>query len=936
MDTSTLLENQLLATQFYVPITLGSLISRPRLTGLLNESLKYPLTLVSAPAGFGKTTLLASWSQSLPASYPRVAWVSLDEEDNEPRLFWACVLTALNRQQPECFTPLLMQLQSPQSPPLNTLLAEVVNLLVEQTDHFLLILDDYQVITEQRVHMSLAYLIEHLPDQLRIILATRADPPLPLSLLRSHKQALEVRTDQLRCTVEETRSFLQEVMGIQLPHETIQQIRSRTEGWLVGLQLLRLSLPEQADPLSLLKEVSGDQRYILDYLTEEVLQRQPQEVRTFLLSTSILGQLSASLCDAVMQQQGSQQMLQRLEQSNVFVVSLDSKRLWYRYHALFAEALRHWLERSHGDLVPILHHRASRWYAEHHQTTEAILHALHAKEWHWATDLIEQKSFSLMALTWGASQYVLIMLRQWLEQLPVDIVHSRPLLCLVCAQFLWIVAQPSTIEGWLDAAEALLKASLTGSSHEQDAQARQEQENLLGAVISWRAFLEVEGYQKDAEAPLFLSLCRQALSLFSPENLAGRSHVAGIQLVGYYSSSPNNATTAIESGLQASSLAQAMGQPAITIALMGATAAYMIGTGRLHEAHRLSQQAILLGKQPAGVMLPDIGYPTVSQAETLREWNQLDAALSLAQEGIFLCKQIESLVSLLYLLFGHGIQLRIFLSRGELDAARSAYQQIEDLARTMNQPTFTHNCSLFTTIDQIKLWLACGERDRATRWAEELDLKQRRGTPFVREREEVARVRVLLANNQPALALQGLKSVLERATAGQRWGHVIEIRLLQVLAHQMCDEETKALSALSEAVRLAEPESYIRSFVDEGTPIEALLSQLREQQHKTGPTPYLDTLLAAFQQENMAHVQAGKPTKDQPLPEPLSGRELEVLQLLAHGASNLEVAQELVIAVDTVKRHVSHIFSKLGVQNRVQAVRQARELGLLDEERQGT
>jgi len=932
MDTSTLLENQLLATQFYVPITLGSLISRPRLTGLLNESLKYPLTLVSAPAGFGKTTLLASWSQSLPASYPRVAWVSLEEEDNEPRLFWACVLTALNRQQPECFTSLLMQLQSPQSPPLNTLLAEVVNLLVEQTDHFLLILDDYQVITEQRVHMSLAYLIEYLPAQLRIILATRADPPLPLSLLRSRKQALEVRTDQLRCTVEETKSFLHEVIGTQLPHETIQQIRSRTEGWLVGLQLLRLSLPEQADPLSLLKEVSGDQRYILDYLTEEVLQRQPQEVRTFLLSTSILGQLSASLCDAVMQQQGSQQMLQRLEQSNVFVVSLDSKRQWYRYHALFAEALRHWLEQGHGDVVPILHHRASRWYAEHHQTTEAILHGLYAKEWHWAADLIEQKSFSLLSLTWGASPYMLIMLQQWLEQLPAGIVGSRPYLCLVCAQFLWAVAQPSMLEGWLDAAEACLRASFVRSSDEEDVQVSQEQANLLGAVISWRAFLE--GLQKNAEATL--SLCQQALSLLSPDNLAGRSHVAGVQMVGYYHSSANNATAAIESGLQAASLAQAIGQPAITIALIGSSIACMIGAGRLQEAHQLSRQAVLLGEQLAGVVLPDRGYPTVFQAEILREWNQLDAALSLAQEGISLCEQIESLTSLVYMHYGYSILLRIFLSRGEVDAAHSVFQQIEGIGRSMNPPTFTHFCALFTTVDRIKLWLACGERDRATRWAKELDLRQGCGCPLVREREAVARIHILLANNQPVLALQELTSVLERATAGQRWGHVIEIRLLQVLAHQMCDEETKALSALAEAVRLAEPEGYIRSFVDEGTPVEALLYQLRKRERKNGPTLYLDTLLAAFQQEGMARVQAGESTKTQPLPEPLSGRELEVLQLLARGASNLEVAQELVIAVDTVKRHVSHIFSKLGVQNRVQAVRQARELGLLDEEQQGT
>ncbi|HEX3642290.1 MAG TPA: AAA family ATPase, partial [Ktedonobacteraceae bacterium] len=314
------LENQLLVTRFSMPVASGSLISRPRLIDLLNESWKYPLTLVSAAAGFGKTTLLANWAQSQQTEGPRVAWVSLEEENNDPQLFWAYVLTALNRQLPERFTSLLTQLQSLQSPPLTALLAELINLLAEERDDFLLILDDYHLITEPQVHTTLTYLIEHLPTQLRIIVATRADPVMPLAQLRARQQVLEVRTDQLRCTPEETRVFLDEVMGIHLPGETIQEITTRMEGWLVGLQLLGLSLPDHVNPEKLLKEISGDQRYILDYLTEEVLRRQPQQIQTFLLSTCILEQLTASLCDAVMGQSGSQQMLQRLEQTNLFVV----------------------------------------------------------------------------------------------------------------------------------------------------------------------------------------------------------------------------------------------------------------------------------------------------------------------------------------------------------------------------------------------------------------------------------------------------------------------------------------------------------------------------------------------------------------------------------------------------------------------------------------
>lgn len=304
----------------------------------------------------------------------------------------------------------------------------------------MLILDDYHLITEQQVHTTLSYLVEHLPAQLRIILSTRVDPPLPLSQLRAQRQMVEVRTDQLRCTAEETRVFFHQVMGIQLPDETIQEVTTRTEGWLVGMQLLGLSLPEQANPAALLQELGGDQRYILDYLTQQVLRRQPQDVQAFLLSTCILERLTASLCDAVMEQTGSQQMLERLEQANLFVVSLDAKRQWYRYHALFAEALRYRLQDTHADLVPLLHHRASLWYAKHDQSPQAILHAFSAKEWQWVADLIER--LPLLSFTWGAGEHALLILRQWLEQLPADVVGSRPRLCLTCAQLLWAVASP--------------------------------------------------------------------------------------------------------------------------------------------------------------------------------------------------------------------------------------------------------------------------------------------------------------------------------------------------------------------------------------------------------------------------------------------------------------------------------------------------------------
>jgi len=528
------LENQLLATKFFMPKASHPLISRPRLNGWLDEGLKYPLTLICAPAGFGKTTLLSSWGQSLPASNPLMAWVSLDEGDNEPLLFWTYVLSALDQQQPERFAPLLKYLQSPQAPSLRYVLTTLINLLVDSAQHFVLVLDDYHVITEQQIHTSLSYLVEHLPPYLHIMLATRDNPPFPLSQLRASRQMLEVRTDQLRCTVEETKALFKEGMGIEVPDETIQEVGSRTEGWLVGLQLLALSLPEGVGSLDLLGEVRGDQRYILDYLTEEILQRQPQDIQTFLLFTSILERLNASLCDAVLQQSGSQQLLQRLEQTSLFVVSLDTRYQWFRYHTLFAEALRYQLEHTHGELMPVLHHRASLWYAEQNQTTEAILHALDAHQWEWAADLIERKGLSIVSLTWGVSQHVMVKLRQWLERLPIEIMRSRTRFYFTCAQLLWSVTSPAVLKVWLDAAEATLTTQAhTDASHPILAsQAQQEQENLLGEVMALRAIGGVSVEDGDAT----LVLCQRALALLSAKNVVWHTLVDITQLHAYYSS----------------------------------------------------------------------------------------------------------------------------------------------------------------------------------------------------------------------------------------------------------------------------------------------------------------------------------------------------------------------------------------------------------------
>jgi LuxR family maltose regulon positive regulatory protein len=503
---------------------------------------------------------------------------------------------------------------------------------------------------------------------------------------------------------------------------------------------------------------------------------------------------------------------------------------------------------------------------------------------------------------------------------------------------LWTALPSSTHSAWLDAAEATLRASLTqyeNSSHEalplevQQEQKKQCQElkDLLGEVIASRAFMLGFLEDRGAEVPH----CLQALDSLSIKK--GTVHVlaALARSQAFYFSSINNAPAAIQIGLQSIALAHTVGNTAFEILEIGTTAVYLLGAGQLQETYKLTQQAILLGTQPGGFVISEVSWPAFWQAEVLREWNQLDRLQESVEEALLLCHN-SSIAVLIYILYGYTLLLRIHLSRGDLEMARSAFQECERISTSMSQHVYLLGGSNFTIVDRVRFWLASGELDRATRWVEQLESEERRVAPFTHERQEVACARIHLATNQPNLALQRLEPVLERATAGKRWRHVIEIRLLQALAYNMQQEETQALDALSQAVRLAEPEGYIRSFLDEGTPMATLLSRLRKRDQKRGPTAYLDILLAAFEQEGKAHVQLVKQTKASHLPAPLSKREREVLQLLAQGLSNQQIAQELVITLDTVKRHIRHIFSKFGVCNRLQAANKAKELYLLDDE----
>jgi LuxR family maltose regulon positive regulatory protein len=427
MKGEELLRDQVLATKFYVPVASHALIPRPHLTALLNACPRRPLTLISAPAGFGKTTFLSEWVQALSRESIPVAWISLDEEDNDPVRFWRYVLMALDRVQPGIYTDLVTRLRT-QRPHLPCLVTALINRLVQSPQQILLVLDDYHLITDQAVHASITSLVEHLPAQLRVVLSTRVDPPIPLSRLRARSQLLEVRTEQLRCTDTEVADFLRKIVGVELSGAEVEQVASRTGGWLASLQMLDLSLQRGEGPFQVQEEVSGSHHHIVDYLTEEVLRQQPPAIQHFLLRTSLLERLTAPLCDAVLEQRGSQQVLEALKRANVFLIPLDSQRRWYRYHPLFAEALHFILERSDPEATAIVHRRASAWFAEHDYTSEAIEHTIQARDWSQAADLIEAEMQIPFRGRWEEAT-----VQHWIEQLPPQVVRTRPRLCLASA-----------------------------------------------------------------------------------------------------------------------------------------------------------------------------------------------------------------------------------------------------------------------------------------------------------------------------------------------------------------------------------------------------------------------------------------------------------------------------------------------------------------------
>ena len=914
----------LLQTKLFIPPTRPGLVSRPRLIERLDAGPRSgrKLTLVSTPAGFGKTTLLSAWAASCGRP---VAWLSLDEGDNDPARFLAYSVAALQTLETReglaghIGADALSAFQAPQPPPMDAVLTVLINEIAAIPHDFCLVLDDYHLITAQAIHDALSFTLDHLPGNMHLVIATRSDPPLPLARLRGRGQLTELRLAHLRFTLDEIAAFLDQAMGLDLAADDVAALASRTEGWIAGLQVAAVSVQgrDARQTADFIQAFTGSNRYILDYLVEEVLQRQPDSVQTFLLQTAILERLTSPLCNAITGRDDGQATLESIERANLFIVPLDDERRWYRYHRLFADLLRQRLRRTQADFMPTLHNRASAWYEHSGLISLAIEHAVSAGDLERVACLIDEHAESL----WGGGAQ--ITLSNWMEALPDELVRSRPRLCIYHAFVLFMTGQ-------LEAAELRLQAAERALDSMSD-ETKAEQQGMMAAV---RAFFAL--FQGDA--PAMIQCSRRALEHLPADNFMWRGSAA--MTLGDALSWSGDLAAANRALSEAVRMSKAAGNTYFVL-MAGAKLITNEGLqGQLGRCVELCQEQLQLASESGFAQTGRAGVLYALWSATLCEWNDLDEALQHAEKGVELCERDNNVV---LLGVSYVCLVRVLFARRDWPAAQETIRKLEKLARESDVPVWV---SSPTVAWKARIWIAQSETDPG-RLEAAAQLLQERGLSTdgeltnVREDEHLALARLLIAQGKRRPgdgALEEATGLLERrlqaVEAGGIVPKVIEILALRALALQAQGHIAPALAALERALSLAEPQGYVRTFVDGGPPMAQLLDRALSQ----GITPdYVARLLTAFKEDRFARQR----TKDEAsercssfVARPsslilLSERELEVLRLIAAGLTNREIAETLVIALGTAKAHTANIYTKLGVRNRSQAVARARELDLL-------
>jgi LuxR family maltose regulon positive regulatory protein len=903
---------ELLSTKLYIPRPRSNLVSRPRLTGRLNAGLGRKLTLIAAPAGFGKTTLLSEW---IPQSPRCVTWLSLDEGDNDPARFWAYFIAAVQMLNPEIGLGAQAWLQSSQLPDFKTVLTTLINEIAAFPDVFAHVFDDYHVIENADIDRGLAFMLEHQPPNMHLVINSRADPDLPLSRRRARGQLVEIRAADLRFTFDEASLFLNQAMGLDLSAEDIAALEERTEGWITGLQLAALSMQGSSDVDGFIRAFTGSNRYIVNYLIEEVLNQRPEGTLDFLLQTSILDRMCGSLCEAVTGQADGGGTLRRLEQAHLLTMPLDDEGTWYRYHHLFAEVLQARLRQSQPELVAELHRRASEWYEANDSLNEAIRHAFAAGDVVRAAELIDRERWTLLGR--GEANT----LRSWLDELPVEVVSDRPGLNLAYAWIFSLLEQAEAIEPRLQEAETAL--AVNGSKGSD--QASHSADAMRGEIATLRA----ETALSQSDIPRAIALCRSALRLLPEDN----PMMLGVTtyFLGHGERRSGNMAEAERVYEEASSLGLQTDNLLLALHALANLSNVQITMGRLREAAETSQRIIQITSERGRQAWPVAGLAYQGLSKLHYEWNDLDTAerdsrlgIEAGQRGGLTGLEISSRNVLAFAL----------QARGDPSGADQVLQEIATMTDQHHHPVHAARAAAW----EARLRLGQGRNEQAVRWAETCGLHVDDAVlPYAREAEYLTLARVLIAQGQSVPVLELLDRLLRAAESDQRAGSLIQILVLNVLALQTQGDLPGALEALERAVTLAEPEGYVRTFLDEGEAMRLLIDDFRltiakRKTENLRLLAYIDELLSAFAGESLAPgpelISDQKPTAST-LAEPLSERELEVLRLIQAGLNNQEIAEQLVIATSTVKTHINNLYGKFGVHSRTQAVAIARDLGLL-------
>lgn len=910
----------LLATKLYVPVPHPELVLRPRLGKRLNEGLGRKLTLVSAPAGYGKTTLLSTWiaahreamdwgetpnlenlSAKTGRQIPKFGWLSLDDGDNDLARFLAYWMAALRMADPAINPEISQVSPSPALLSAEPVMTNLINDLAARSSPIVIILDDYHLIQNATIHQALDFWLVHQPPRMHLVIAGRADPPLSVARLRARGQLAELRQEDLCFTPAEVTEFLGQVAGLSLSPQEMAALASRTEGWIAGLQLAAASMQGRSDLAAFIQSFTGSNRFILDYLLSEVLERQPPALQAFLLQTSILERLCNSLCDAVIEEQvkvdlqASQSTLEHLERSNLFLLPMDIERKWYRYHQLFADLLRKQLLQTWRSLIPELHRRASAWFEMNGFANEAIDHALEANEFERAATLIE-----------GAAESILLRaevttLTKWMERLPQDVLFSRPLLCLYQSWVLLIMGHSlESIEAYAD--ELVARGNFPA-----------------GQLASLQAVI---GAARDDMAAT-ANYARQALEQLPEENLFLRGFAA--RMLGFARLVEGDQAESDQILDEIVRRSQQSGQIANAISALCSMAELALRRAQLRKARAFYERAISLGVDHQGRLHPMACEAVLGLGAILREMDDFAKAESLLHQGIDLALQWRPVEAIA----GYGDLARIRQTQGDLSGAEGFVQKARALA---TQIDYIQLDDVVVDMQEARLWVSQGRLQDAWEWAVKAGLERPDIEPErllaqdpiairLRKYELMVVARLLLAQGQPAQALEMLEAQRLKLKAIGRIALVMESHMLEALAHQALGNIAQAQDSLEQALGIAQPEGFVRTFTDEGAPMARLLERSLKDADSL-MREYIAKLLTACNQ-------APEKPPAQALAQPLSERELEVLRLLATSLPTSDIAASLYIAESTLRSHTKSIYAKLNAHSRMEAIQHAKDIGIL-------